>query len=468
MSILRANLRLLYQRWQLWVTYFFVGVLVALGLVMVRFGVGIALNVLIPVALVAGWAVAMVQAEILAKPVSCYLPGYRENLRTFVFTVGLALSVAGGLGFAWVHRSPDAFAARLFLMLCLGLCVTELVYLAMFAATLAFGSILVDPLVLVVFLSLLRSREASTLGFDATLMMHPVLVISLGVFVGVGVWWQLGRAEWFRRRRAKRVFTRVSLAGLRRGRPSAEETRQMAALINWPSLHPVVESCFLNLIQGGKPSSPVRYFWGAVYSTQLPLLLLLVAKWKKVIPAILIWFAAVLAAGYVPRFGLALLAIPAMIAAIFPITGLPLLSSLPIRGGRRERFYVAVLLVPLLTVLSTGIFLLPVLLVNSVSPWLPDVAALTFHSIPLWLPMFPLLVTPIFGLGAAWFYGHPGGWSGIGFLLGAAFVGLMFMVLRPLLSVPLVGVVTLATLAWLFFFLGVRQVTLHGDLAQHP
>ena len=124
-SILTANLRHLYQRRGLWLAYamfaFFVCVSVGVPLGEPTAGEGRFIG-LIVLAFLIGMAAAVLQAEILTRPMAFCLPGHRLNVRTFVLRVGIVANLVAawlflgypGLPFGWrVLVLWSAFSAGL-------------------------------------------------------------------------------------------------------------------------------------------------------------------------------------------------------------------------------------------------------------------------------------------------------------------------------------------------------------------
>ena len=109
MSILTINLRHLYQRRGLWLVYPMLGifVLVSIGVPLEDPAAGEGRFIgLIALAFMVGMAVVVLQMEILTKPMAFCLPGHRQTVRKFVFSVGIVTNLVGALLFLFYPGRP--------------------------------------------------------------------------------------------------------------------------------------------------------------------------------------------------------------------------------------------------------------------------------------------------------------------------------------------------------------------------
>jgi hypothetical protein len=465
MRVLLANLKFFYRCRRLWPTYAVWGpfVLFAVGTAQLHHAVFI---VLVALAFPAGSGVAAVQMELVPKPFTFCLPGHRDNIRRLIFLVGSGISVVGGLYFALVHGVSDGSPVRFVLTACLGLCFTGALYLIATACAWGFGSALVGPGVLPVVGTVLLAEYG--LNVDDILLRYPLRVILLGLFITIAVWQRLSHPAWFRNRCAKPVLTSLSLPSFF-GNPSfAEELRQIDASVNVPQPHPAVDRYLLDRIRGCRPSEPAKYLWGMVYTTLLPLALLLIAKWRKVVLGMFLWFVPVLAVGYMPPLASAFFFFALLtILAIGSTAGSPLFSHTLISAGRRERFYVTMISMSIFAPLSAIVLISLVLGLNALGSLFPEVPlgslVLTFRRFPVWYPLLSMIILPVWGLIGFWILARQFGAMVLGI------VGPITMVLLILWAVSMASVTVIlliAVLAWSVFGFGAHRVAMHSDLGR--
>ena len=139
MSVLSANLKHLYQRRGLWLTYLILGLLVFaslaialdrplaargrfMGLVMLQFLIGA--------------CIASLSAEVLTKPFSYCLPGHRAVPRKFIFSVAVVTSLLGSLLFL---AYPGLHGWQPPLVICSAFCAGLIMYWAAGAFTFRIG-----------------------------------------------------------------------------------------------------------------------------------------------------------------------------------------------------------------------------------------------------------------------------------------------------------------------------------------
>jgi hypothetical protein len=472
MRVLFANLKLLYQCRRLWPVYLFYGLMMRSGLSLVQLGEG-ASRVLVVTALYAAWIVGAIQEQVAAKPFSFCLPDHRSAARRLVFAVGGLISAIGGLYFALVYGWSDVSLGQFVQKLCLGLCFSGTLYLIGTALTLWLGSGLTMSVFIMVIVGSSYLFDGPRPGSDHIVLGHPSLVIALGVSTAIVVWRWLGRPAWFRRHCAKPVIGLLGTADLAESPSLAQERqhkqREVAAeLVDQPWLCPAMDRRILSIIRAAEPVGLSKHFWGTAYTTLLPLFPLppKLGKMAVLVPFLLL---LILVAGYVPALAPAYILMLLLAAANGLEEGTPMFSAMLISGGRRERFYVTVAFVGLLAGLSAIVLMLPILVLNLLSPLLPNVeiggASLTFHPISPWLPMLSMIVFPVVGLVSFGFHGRRVG--GIfSWAIGCAALMLLIFHTHRIPEMPAAVIVLMAVVSWLAFALGIYRIAMRSDLGR--
>lgn len=330
MSILTINLRHLYQRRGLWLAYamfaFFVLISKAVPLDEPTAGEGTFIG-LIVLAFLVGMTAAVLQIEILTKPMAFCLPGHRQVVRKFVLAVGIAANLAGASLFLWYPGLP--FAWRL------------LVYGSAFSAGLIFylaGAWLSfrakQPLAYVGFLALILFGGALLrlhVLLERAVVMHPVAVMGLGLLSAVATWFYLSAPD-LARHHCLRLW--VGLADVF-DREKLRRSQRVRNAAPWAKLkdHPRVwvQDLFIARMTACRPLSRVRFAWGAVYSSfAVP-----ISQWSNTL------LPATLMAAFLGYFGshylIFMASVPVMTAGMHLSHG-ALYSSMLTAGGRAERF----------------------------------------------------------------------------------------------------------------------------------
>ena len=213
---------------------------------------------------------------------------------------------------------------------------------------------------------------------------------------------------------------------------------------------------------------PIKGIADTAYTTVLPLSLLPLGRPVFTLFGILFLLGLLALAGYEPEFGLILAFLLSTIAANGLTEDSPLFSKTLVQGGRRERFYVTTVRVVVQAALSGLVLLLPILMLNLLMPWLPDVnvfgSSHTFHRIPLGLAMLSMIVFPVVGLLAFCLHGRR---SEV--IVGVLVVAVQILVIVHLDDVPMVPtpmLVLIGVLAWFAFMLCIHRIALRGDLVR--
>ena len=469
MSILTINLKHLYQRRVLWLVYPMLGVfvLVSIGVPLDDPAAGEGRFIgLIALAFMVGMAVAVLETEILTKPMAFCLPSHRQTVRKFVFSVGIAANLVGallflfypGLPFLWrpIVLGSAFFAGLVF-------------YLA--GATLTFRYLQAPGFIGLLVFGLFGGRLLGLhIALEWVVVSHPLVVMGAGLLCAVGVWIYLNNANLARRNCLRPwigyddLFNREKLRRSQRHRDAAP----------WKKLkdhpRPPVEGFFINRMTRSAPLSPARFAWGAVYSS----FAILISQWKYPV-SLAVFFAAIL--GYLgPRMSM----MPAFFLP-FVIMGTyasqpTVYSALPIVAGRKERFFSTLAVVAsgagLLAVFIAAISLLSVALASV----MPDIkfygldvsyGAIGIEAIYMSLAFLPLasavhlvlyrrpVLMMVMLVGLAYLI------AGIVILLQGNSAALVRSLWRDELT-PLARLAAIAvgvTLCWLIFVVALRHIT---------
>lgn len=330
MSILTMNLRGLYQRRGVWLVYVllavFVWVAVMVPLDDPEAGAGRFIGP-IALAFLVGMMAAVLQMEILTKPMTFCLPHERQTVRRFIFVVGLVSNAVGALLFLFYPGLP--FIWRLLVLV--SACAAGLVfYLA--------GAIWVfhakQPMTLVGFLIAIfffGQQLGLHIYLENAVVLHPLAVTAIGVLAALAMWHYLGRAELTRRICLRPwigvvdVFDREKL----RRSQSMREAAPWAKLKDHP--RPWVENFFLAGMATCRPLGKGRCVWGAVYTA----FAVLISQWAGTL--VLATIMAMLLGYFGSNFVIAMASMPVVMGAMAMAPGV-LCSSLPTCGGRTERF----------------------------------------------------------------------------------------------------------------------------------
>ncbi len=330
MSILTMNLRQLYQRRGLWLAYamfgLFVWVSVMFALDTQAAGEGKFIG-LIALAFVIGMAAAVLQVEILTKAMAFCLPGHRQNIRKFIFSIGIATNLIStllflsypGLHLLWRPLVLcSAFFAGLVFFLAGAVLAFRYQQPSGFVGLLAFG------MVADVFLKLRVLLERAVVE-------HPVVVMGLGLLCAAGVWFHLDNANLARRSCLRpwvgfdEVFSRDKLRRSQRRRDAAPWTR----LKDHP--RPWVQTFFLGRMGQHYAFGRGRFVWGALY----PAFGILISQWRQV--ALFVPIVAI-PLGYLgPALWPMLAFIPIVVLQTY-FSQPPVYSTTMTAGGRGERF----------------------------------------------------------------------------------------------------------------------------------
>jgi len=331
MSILMMNLRQLYQRRGLWLAYamfgLFVCVSIAVPLDDPRAGEGTFIG-LIVLAFLIGMTAAVLQMEIMTKPMAFCLPSHRQTVRRFVFSVGIATNLVGALLFLFYPGLP--FVWRL---LVLGSACSAGLIFFLAGAWLSFRA--KQPLAFVGLLAFGMFGGAFLklhILLERAVVMHPIAVIGLGCLSAAAMWLYLDKAELARRNCTRpwvgfdELFNREKLRHSQQARNDAP----WAKLKDHP--RPWVENFFIGRMTRSRPLSRGRFAWGAVYSS----FAIVISQWTNTLQ--IAAFMAVFLGYFGAHLLILMVSVPLIAGGMYMSHGV-LYSSLLTAGGRSERFY---------------------------------------------------------------------------------------------------------------------------------
>ncbi|MCH7557959.1 MAG: hypothetical protein IIB56_10940 [Planctomycetes bacterium] len=463
MGILTVNLKHLYQRRGLWLVYVCLGILVFVGIAAAldkpATGKG---KFIIPVAsaLFVGFLSAALAAEVVNKPFSYCLPGHRKVPRKFIFSVGVVTNLLGSLVFLMY---PGLHSWQRVLVIC-----------SAFFAGLVFYWIGVLSAFVV-------STSAAWVGFlpwliigggffdlhitiERTIVENPLGVTLLGAFSSIAAWIWLGNANWARR------YCGVPWIGLfdAWNRDKLRKYKQLRANIKWDKLkkhpNPWVERFFLGRMNKCDYIGQGRYIWGGLYTTYG----IVLSQWKGVLSCV---FIALLMLCFLCYMG------SAATFMLFFMPGFmimhmrtPLYSSIPVSGGRNERFYTTMTLVAATAVLITALVTIIAALTVALTAIMPNItlrgSTFTFHPAIITLFFVPLLIIPVGSTLQLIFYRRP-----IFMVLSVMLLFMLLFFIGNILRKPLnaamanpVSIVTLLVLSWLIFVLVLRRICMRRCL----
>jgi hypothetical protein len=296
---------------------------------------------LILLAFLVGMLAAVLQMEILTKPMTFCLPRERQTMRRFVFVVGLVGNALGALLFLFYPGLP--FVWRLLVLV--SACAAGMaVYLA--------GGLWIfhakQPMALVGFLIAIfffGQQLGLHIWLENTVVLHPLAVMAVGALTAFGMWHYLGRAELVRRICLRPwlgvvdVFDREKL----RRSQSMREAAPWAKLKDHP--RPWVESFFLAGMAASRPLGTARCAWGTAYTA----FAVLISQWASTLVLALI---VAMLLGYFDSYIVIVMASTPIVMGAMSMAHGVLYSSLLTFGGRTERF------VSTLVVALTGTVLL--------------------------------------------------------------------------------------------------------------
>jgi len=463
MCILLANLKHLYQRRGLWLAYvllafsIWVSIIVWVGEPAVLRGKFIGLIVL---ASLVGMLAAVIQMEILAKPFAFCLPGHRQTVKSFIFTVGVVTNLASAALFLFY---PGLFPGERLVVLCSAFFAGLIFYSA--GVWLAFR--LSQPAVLVGLLvfAMLGARLLNLHGLlEQAIILYPVQVIAVGLPCLWALWIYLNDANLARRNCLRPWIGFGDAFDPERLR----KFQQARGADPWKRLkdhpRPWVEDFFLGRMSRGGPFSMARFLWGSLYiSFAIP-----ISRSRNVL--VLALFIAIFLGYAGPGMWAMLAFVPLLLVQAFASRQV-LYSTMLTAGGRAER-YASTLAVAIITagllVLLIGIIAAMSIPLAAVIPDIPVRGfTLAYRAVGLDAFYVPLVFLPLAWVIQLIFYRRPV--LVIVMLLAliylAMIVGITFG--KELAAIAGPGTaVALAVVSWLIFASRTHRIAVRRDLVR--
>jgi hypothetical protein len=155
--------------------------------------------------------------------------------------------------------------------------------------------------------------------------------------------------------------------------------------ISPPNIASVIDSFFVNQINNHNPGDVRQYLWGGLYRS----IAFIIPHWKKNVLYVLLYFCFLV---YIMRLAEAGIIFMVFYAVFFMGMGskLDVRSNLLIDGGRKDRFWTALFLMTMKTLLAIGILIMVIWLIIMLIPFLPDFG-FTDRAHPYEIPEFSLV-----------------------------------------------------------------------------
>ncbi len=402
MTILRANLKHLYQRKGFWL----------IGLVLIFFAV---INIIVFAesiladreknffVLFAAWMyiaaifTSALQVEVLAKPFSWTLPGHRQVPVKFLFCVGVSVSLFWSVVFLFY---PAANVGRLLLS-----CVS-----VFFAGTIFYwlGAWLVFRFrnwAAAIALFPLLMFGVSILGadslFERVIVEGWFAVIPAGVLVNYLAW-----RYWSREGLARRYCGRLWMGAFDAWDKvkMVEFSQARLAEKTLPGFLPGVERFFLDRIGGRSEPDTAGYVWGGLYRS----FGLIGLRKKGFVGFWLVMLPVLCFLGYMGPGANMLFFMPGFMVIHMK---LGVHSTLLTSGGRRERFWTGVSVAVVTTLITTVIVALMAGVTVALQAVMPELTikgeTFAYHAMEIKLSCIPSLVIPVTLAIALIFYRYP-------------------------------------------------------------
>jgi len=462
MSILKVNLKQFYQRRGLWLAYIILGCLIfasiAIPLDRPKAGEGLFIG-LIALAFLIGLFAAMLQMEILTKPFAFCLPGHRQMVKKFIFSIGIVTNLIGSMLFLFY---PNLHPLWRVLVLFSAFFAGLTFYLV--SAWLTFRSR--QPLALIGFLFLpVMACQFFNLHIllEHAIVFHPLMTSALGLLCCAAMWFYsnyenlartncltpwIGFAEIFNRDKLRKF----------------QQTKRGKNLLKQLKAHPRpwIENIFIDRISRQGPLSRARFVWGGLYTSYS----VLISQWRNFLALTL--FLAILM-GYIGlRMWIVMAFVPVM---VFAKSRPALYSNMLTAGGRNERFYSTLTIVFAASGLLTVFIAIAALISIPLAAIIPDIEyhglKFSFNVIGPKAFLAPLIFLPIAYTIHLSLYRKP-------VLMMIALIMLLYAIMlagiiwhkeiAATYTPPIAGAI--AALSWIIFVLILRRISTRCCLAK--
>lgn len=356
MSILKANLKHLYQRRGLWFLYGLICLTVSALIVAIvsstspKKGVFVALVVIF--SSLAGLFACSMQIDTAIKPFSFCLPGHRRVKRQFLLVVAIATNLVFALIFLLY---PDIGIGEKFFAV--GAAFFTGMVSFWFGVLIAFsGNASAAFLGFYPVIAIITAKYDLHIALEETIVAEPALICVIGLIVSIAAWMLLSCEGWFRRHCGAQWLSLFDawnwgkVRKLQAGRTSNLEDGALSGAF---------ESICLSRIRN--TSMRIKgYFIGTVYSTFGPMFC---KRFSSVIISTILILVVVCALGYVKGMDNMVY----LFAGIMAVNvRMPVHSTMLIAGGRRERFMTTCFMAVVVTALLSGAVALIALLTHAI------------------------------------------------------------------------------------------------------
>lgn len=385
MSIMRANLKHLYQRKALLLPFLFLAYIFVVIVFFTEKGSGAIFGVLM-LMFYMGLFIGALQIEIMTKPFSYCLPGHRGVPVKFLAWVCVITSLIPSLAFLF-RIEARGFAVMMlhfltvFLFSTIGYWVGVSVPFRCRNCLAAIGFLGFGPLIIV-------GAEYNIL-VESFIFDNWFAILLLGIGVNYiacrllssddlarrhcGKMWMGAFDTWNKEKMAK--FQQIKL---KEKEKKKEKQRQY--------LSPKVEEFFLAKISDQTMSDTAKHIWSGLYRSFAIVLSTNQRSFLIMMPLLVCFMC------YIGFGGVFIYIFPGLMVIHM---SLHVQSPLLISGGRRERFYTALVSAVTVSVLIFFVLLLVAPISVLLAPTMPKILSLTFHPLNMKFSFIPLLVVPL-------------------------------------------------------------------------
>ncbi|GEM_PF-809469 len=470
MSILRANLKHLYQKRSFWFIGLFFGTFAFLIIMVLieavtenkqgRFFAPAILMFFV------GTFIATLPIDVLTKPFSYCLPGHRKIPREFLSFVGLPLSFLWSLSFLFY---PDLNIVKTILACLSAFSIfTTFYWLGVwFVFRFRNWGVVFALLPLLALGNMWLNMSVFVKHIEYTIVENPLSMILLGILVNFLAWRYWGRsnlARWYCGILWIGAFDAWNIEKMSKFRLArlAERDKKKPGSFRISS---GVEGFFVSRISGAETGGIGQYIWGSLYKSFGMTVSQHLQDWMRfwiVILPILCFLC------YMPGGGRNFIFLMPGIMVVF--INLNVRSSLLISGGRRERFWSALSLAVTTAILGTFFVTFIAVLTMPLELILPELTikgyTAVFNALSIKLFFLPLLMIPItFAIGLV-FHKKP--------MLAMVFVVVVFQILfflsifqnlkNCLVPIGSVHVIIAFVCSWAVFVAVLRYVCMKRSL----
>jgi len=447
MSVLRANLRLFWERSWLWVSYACILSVVVVIRMWDLMGIHLEDDLFLVLAAVVvpiSQIVAVMQVEILSCPFALTLPDHQSIVRQVVFIVGLVVS----LGVTLIALPDIALAGHLIPRLWATFSACLAVYFVGTGLTYVFAL----PGMNIAVVAWIVAFSGSSWGIDVAVthivLDFPIPVIITSLLTAAIVWLCLGRPPWRFRAGA---WPRKWLLGLwYRSRMAGREAADSAG-----------NRFLLELVRGGGRPNTAQYIWGALYAWLTPG----GGGRGQLVDTSAFALACAALTWYFPSVGLIFI----MTMSFEGFSKPALYSKLLIAGGRRERFLATLMLLIVVGSVWTINIALSFAAVDLVQSYLPAARMRVSHlekglpPVDIRLALLLTAIYPVRALADLAFGRSARGSVATMTLFLLVYLPVMFA-RRWLTGIPLVCVAGVMAVSWVVCAYGLYRITMRRDL----